>query len=86
MDPDPDYEETDAEDGFCLSGKALAETGLGCAVGDPNEDSDSDYCEASDNRGSKGTNTLFRGFVSHKQIEFEADRERWLQPVSLDTA
>ncbi|MBO9510601.1 hypothetical protein [Erythrobacter sp. A6_0] len=81
MDPDPDFEETDAEDGFCLSGRAQAQTGPGCAVSDPNEDSDSDYCEASDDRGSSGPNALFRGFVAHKQIEFEEDCERWNQPV-----
>ena len=86
LDPDPDYEETDAEDGFCLSGRALAQTGPGCAVSDPNEDADSDYCEASDDRGSSGPNALFRGFVSHKQIEFEDDCERWHQPASLSTA
>jgi len=81
MDPDPDFEETDAEDGFYLSVRAQAQTGPGCAVSDPNEDSDSDYCEASDDRGSGGPNALFRGFVAHKQIEFEDDCERWHQPA-----
>ncbi|MEE2795627.1 MAG: hypothetical protein VX512_12415 [Pseudomonadota bacterium] len=86
MDPDPDFEETDAEDGFCFSERARAQAGPGCAVSDPNEDGDSDYCEASDDRDSSGPNALFRGFVSHKQIEFEDDCERWHQPVSLNIA
>ena len=81
MDPDPDFEETDAEDGFCLSGRAQAQAGPGCAVSDANEDSDSDYCEASDDRGSSGPNALFRGFVPPKQIEFEDDCERSHQPA-----
>ena len=81
MDPDPDFEEVDAEDGFSFSGRAQAQTGPGCAVSDPNEDSDSDYCEASDDRGSSGPNALFRGFVAHKQLDFEDDCERWHQPA-----
>ena len=42
----------------CLSAKsrrrARAQTGPSCAVDDPNEDGDSDYCEGSDDRGSSG--------------------------------
>jgi len=79
MDPDPDFEETDAEDGFCLSGRARAQAGPGCAICDPSEDSDSDYCEASDDRGSSGPNALFRGFAAHKALDFDDDCERWHQ-------
>jgi len=37
--------------------------GPGCAVSDPNEDGDSDYCEASDDRGSSGPNALFAALL-----------------------
>jgi len=47
----------------CLSAKsrrrARAQTGPSCAVDDPNEDGDSDYCEGSDDRGSSGPNAVF---------------------------
>lgn len=92
MDPDPDFETdgdeldgTGAEDDF-WSRNDGALIYPGCPISDPGEDSDSDYCEASDDRGSIGPNALFRGFVSHKQIEFDEDCERWHQPVSLGTA
>ncbi|MEC7819195.1 MAG: hypothetical protein VX454_11110 [Pseudomonadota bacterium] len=92
LDGDPDLEPagdeldgTGAEDDH-QTGCEGAIPYPGCPIADPGEDSDSDYCEASDDRGSSGPNALFRGFVAAKQIEFEEDCERWHQPVSLGTA
>ena len=50
--------------------------GPGCAVSDPNEDGDSDYCEGSDDRGSSGPNAVFCGFAAHKQLDLEDNCER----------
>lgn len=85
MEPDPDLEPngdeldgTGAEDDY-QTGHEVGGPLPGCPISDPSEDGDSDYCEASDDRGSSGPNALFRGFVAHKEIEFEEDCERWHQ-------
>ena len=87
-DIEPNGDELDgtgAEDDY-QTGCEVAGPFPGCPISDPSEDGDSDYCEASDDRGSSGPNALFRGFVSHKQLDFEDDCERWHQPVSLNLA
>ena len=64
----------------CFSAKSRrrtgAQTGPGCAFGDPDEDGDCDYCEGSDDHDSSGPNAVFCGFAAHKQLDLEDNCER----------
>ncbi|MXO85237.1 hypothetical protein GRI38_04265 [Altererythrobacter aurantiacus] len=90
MDPDPDLEPngdeldgTMGEDEFCTHSVPGRLQGAGCPLADGIEESDEDYCLASDDRGSSGPAAFFAGYSPHKAFEFDEDCERWSQPVHL---
>lgn len=95
MDPDSDLEfngdeqdHTGSEEEDRAESSANSNARLhglaGCPLADGLEDGDSDYCLASDDRGSSGPNANFPGFVAFKEIEADEDCERWHQPTYLN--
>jgi hypothetical protein len=89
---DPEAEETgDEQDGSFAEDEpatcfATMGSGPGCDIADGGEDSDSDYCLASEDRGTGGymPPALFSGYASAAIMNDCDDDERNSQPLTLN--